>query len=70
MGETNDIAQMLALLHELQGIGFIRQLRQITERHEFYPLKTDPQIYTVGGEGCEDYQPLLDAASKSRGTWL
>ena len=35
MGETNDIAQMLALLHELQGIGFIRQLRLITERKEF-----------------------------------
>ena len=24
MGECNDIAQMLALLHELQGIDFVR----------------------------------------------
>ena len=47
MGEFNDIAQMLALLHELQGIDFVRQLRLITERHEFSPLKDDPLIYTV-----------------------
>ena len=65
MGETNDIAQMLALLHELQGIGYIRQLRLITERNEFSSLKTDSQIYTVGGEGGEDYLPLLDAARKA-----
>ena len=65
MGENNDIAQMLALLHELQGIGFVRQLRLITERHEFSPLKDDPLIYTVGGSQSEDYQPLLDAARKA-----
>lgn len=65
MGETNDISQMLALLHELQGIDFIRQLRLITERNEFSPLKTDPQIYTVGGEGGEDYLSLLEAARKA-----
>jgi len=52
-------------LHELQGIGFIRQLKLITERNEFSPLKTDSQIYTVGGEGGEDYLPLLDAARKA-----
>ena len=62
MGESNDISQMLALLHELQGIDFVRQLRLITERHEFSPLKDDPLIYTVGGSQSEDYQPLLDAA--------
>jgi hypothetical protein len=65
MGENNDIAQMLALLHKLQGIDFVRQLRLITERNEFSPLKSDPQIYTVGGEGSEDYIPLLDAARKA-----
>ncbi len=65
MGENNDIAQMLALLHELQGIDFIRQLRLITERHEFSPLETDPQIYTVGGESANDYLPLLNAARKA-----
>lgn len=65
MGESNDIAQMLALLHELQGIDFVRQLRLITERHEFSPLKDDPLIYTVGGEGADDYDTLLDAARKA-----
>jgi len=65
MGDFNDIAQMLALLHELQGIDFVRQLRLITERREFSPLKDAPQIYTVGSEGSEDYHSLLDAAHKA-----
>ena len=75
MGENNDIAQMLALLHELQGIDFVRQLRLITERHEFSPLKDDPLVFTVGGErlrvgasagmGADDYGPLMDAARKA-----
>lgn len=65
MEESNDISQMLALLHELQGIDFVRQLRLITERHEFSPLKDDPLIHTVGGSQSEDYQPLLDAARKA-----
>jgi len=62
---NNDIAQMLALLHELQGIDFIRQLRLITERREFSPLATDPEIFIVGGETSEDYSPLLNAARKA-----
>ena len=71
----NDIAQMLALLHDLQGIDFVHQLRLITERHEFSPLKDDPLVFTVGGErlrvgasagmGADDYGPLLDAARKA-----
>ena len=65
MEENNDIAQMLALLHELQGIDFVRQLRLITERNEFSPLKDNPLIYTVGGEGADDYGSLLDAARKA-----
>ena len=65
MGEHNDIVQMLAQLHELQGIDFIRQIHLITERHEFSPLDTDPQIYTVGGEHADDYLPLLNAARKA-----
>ncbi|MBQ7427533.1 MAG: hypothetical protein IJQ60_06795 [Prevotella sp.] len=65
MGDFNDIAQMLALLHELQGIDFVRQLRLITERHEFSPLKDDPLIFTVGGKGADDYDSLLDAAHKA-----
>ena len=55
MEEHNDIAQMLALLHELQGIDFVRQLKLITERREFTPLTDNPLIYTVGGEKDDDY---------------
>ena len=62
---NNNIAKMLAQLHELQGIEFVRQLKLITERHEFSPLKDDPHIYTVGGEKSDDYEPLLDAARKA-----
>ena len=65
MGENNDIAQMLALLHDLQGIDFVRQLKLITERREFFPLNTDPLILTVGGERSEDYPNLLSAARKA-----
>jgi len=65
MGENYDIAQMLALLHELQGIDFIRQLKLITERHEFSPLVSNSHIFIVGGESSEDYNSLLDAAHKA-----
>lgn len=65
MEEHNDIAQMLALLHELQGIDFVRQLKLITERREFTPLTNNPLIYTVGGENDDDYAALLDAARKA-----
>ena len=65
MEEKNNIAQMLALLHELQGIDFVRQLRLITECHEFSPLRDDPLVYTVGSEGSEDYFPMLEAARKA-----
>lgn len=65
MRERNDIAHMLILLHELHGIDFVRQLKQITERHEFSPLKDDPYIFTVGNAGGQDYLPLLDAARKA-----
>lgn len=56
---------MLALLHELQGIDFIRQLKKITERHEFSPIASDPQIFIVGGDVGDDYIPLLNAARKA-----
>ena len=65
MGENHDISQMLALLHELQGIDFVHQLKLITERHEFSPLKDNPFVFTVGGEGADDYSHLLDAARKA-----
>lgn len=65
MGDNNGIAQMLLLLQKLQGISFVRQLKRITESHEFTHLPDEPQIFTVGGEKQEDYVPLLDAARKA-----
>lgn len=65
MGNNNDIAQMLALLHELQGIDFVRQLKLITERHEFTPLPNEQSIYIVGGETSPDFANLLIAARKA-----
>lgn len=65
MGDNNDIAHLLSLLPEMQGIEFVRLLKQITERHEFSHLASDPQIHTVGGESGEDYLSLLDAARKA-----
>ena len=65
MGDNNDIAQMLALLHKLQGIEFVRLLKRICERREFSPLDSNSQIFTIGGIGSEDYRPLIDAAQKA-----
>ena len=65
MGENTDIAQMLSLLPELQGIDFVRQLKQITERHEFSPFNNNQKIFTVGGEKSDDFKPLLEAARKA-----
>ena len=56
---------MLALLHTLRGIEFVRQLKMITERKEFSPLDTDSMILTVGGEHSEDYVSLINAARKA-----
>ena len=56
---------MLALLHELQGIDFVRQLKLITERHEFTPLPNEQFVYIVGGETSPDFANLLIAARKA-----
>lgn len=65
MENNNDIAHKLALLHKLQGIDFVRQLKLITEQHEFSPLDTDPHIFVVGGQTNDDYSHLLNAARKA-----
>jgi hypothetical protein len=39
MGEFNNIAQMLALLHELQGAAFSRQVESIALHAVFTPYK-------------------------------
>ncbi|MBQ7494962.1 MAG: hypothetical protein IJT75_04260 [Bacteroidaceae bacterium] len=62
MNELNDIVHALSLLHDLEGVAFIRQLKVITERREFKPLATNPQILTTGGMSSEDYMAQLSVA--------
>lgn len=65
MNEDNDISLLLAKLHELHGMNFIKQLKRIIECNEFTPLDTGPQIFIMGGEESEDYSSLLAAARKA-----
>ena len=65
MGENNDIAQMLALLHELQGAAFSRQVESIALHAVFAPYKSDANILIAGGEQKSDFDNLLNAARKA-----
>lgn len=62
---TNDIAQMLARLHQLTGGDFSRMAEQIALRSEFHPLEGETGIYVCGGEGSADFANLLNAARKA-----
>ena len=64
---SNDIAQELAKLHILTGAEFIKQLKRIAARGEFYPLQGESGIYISGGEHNEDFANLLQAARKAAG---
>lgn len=59
----NDIALELAKLHILEGADFVRQLKLIVTYKVF--LFVEDGIYSAIGEGCDDYQALLNAARKA-----
>ena len=61
----SDIRKELLELQTLQGINFVRRLKQITLHKEFRPLDTDSEIYVVGGSEDSDFPRLLDAARKA-----
>jgi hypothetical protein len=61
----NDFTTELKKLHELSGAEFSRQVERIALRKDFHSLDTDKEIFTVGGEGSDDYQNLLVAARKA-----
>lgn len=61
----SDIRKELLELQTLQGIKFVRQLKQITLHKEFRPLDTGSEIYVVGGSEDSDFPRLLDAARKA-----
>ena len=65
VGACNDIAQMLALLHELQGAAFSRQVESIALHAVFTPYKSDANILIAGGEQKSDFDNLLNAARKA-----
>ena len=65
MGEHNDIALELARLHVLRGIEFTRQLKLITIRKEFQPVKGETDIFSAVSESDDDYPSLLNAAQRA-----
>jgi hypothetical protein len=65
MGENNDIAHELALLHMLSGADYARQVERIARRSEFHPIDSKCDVYSVGGEQSEDYENLLRAAKRA-----
>ena len=64
-GQIRDIADELEELHYRRGSHFIWQLKVITSHPSFYPIKGEDNIYTTGGESCDDYENLLNAARKA-----
>ena len=61
----SDFAVELYKLRQLSGADFIAQLKVVAARSEFHPLVNEPEIFTAGGEGREDYSNLINAASKA-----
>ena len=61
----NDIAADLAKLHILKGADYSRQVERIARMGVFHPVEGEPGIYSVGGEGGDDYGNLLNAARKA-----
>ena len=61
----NDIAFELARLHVLHGMDFTNQLKLITRRKEFLPVKDEDDIYSAISESDAEYPSLLNAAQKA-----
>ena len=61
----SDIAAELAKLHTLKGADYSRQVERIARMGVFHPVEDEPGIYSVGGEGGDDYGNLLNAARKA-----
>ena len=61
----NDIAAELAKLHILKGAEYSRQVERIARMGVFHPVEGEFGIYSVGGEGGDDYGNLLNAARKA-----
>jgi hypothetical protein len=62
---SRNIDSILSDLQTARGAAFVTLLKEITNHPAYCALKTDPSIYTVGGERGEDYDNLLNAARKA-----
>ena len=62
---SRNIDSILSDLQTARGAAFITLLKEITKHPAYSVLKSDPNIYTIGGEMGEDYDNLLNAARKA-----
>jgi hypothetical protein len=63
--QVRDILSELEELHMRRGSHFIWQLKVIASHPSFSPVENETNIFSTGGEGCEDYENLLSAARKA-----
>ena len=62
---SRNIDSILSELQTARGAAFVTLLKEITKHPAYSVLKSDPNIYTIGGEMGEDYDNLLNAARKA-----
>ena len=62
---SRNIDSILSELQTARGAAFVTLLKEITKHPAYSVLKSDPNIYTIGGERGEDYDNLLNAARKA-----
>ena len=63
--QVRDILSELEELHMRRGSHFIWQLKVIASHPSFSPVENETSIFSTGGERCEDYENLLNAARKA-----
>ena len=62
---SRNIDSILSDLQTARGAAFVTLLKEITKHPAYSVLKSDSNIYTIGGERGEDYDNLLNAAHKA-----
>ena len=62
---SRNIDIILSDLQTARGAAFVSLLKEIANHPAYNALKTDPNIFTIGGEKGEDYDNLLNAARKA-----
>ena len=60
---SRNIDSILSDLQTARGAAFVTLLKEITKHPAYSVLKSDPNMYTIGGESGENYDNLLNRAS-------